>query len=110
MNPQAKPSQESKRDYWQQQIKTWKRSGLSQKQYCRSRSLALSTFCYWKKRLNNLELTSSKFYPLTIPSSLPESNDTGLMLRVGPKQIQVEIREDFSPTALKKLITVLEQL
>ncbi len=111
MNSQLKSSQEAKRVYWQQQIKAWKKSGLSQKQYCLSRSLALSTFCYWKKRFNNSVLSSPpKFYPLTIPTSLPESTDAGLMLLVGPKQIQVKIQEDFSPTALKKLITVLEQL
>lgn len=110
MNPQLKSSQEAKRDYWQQQIKAWKKSGLSQKQYCRSWSLALSTFCYWKKRLNNSAPASPNFYPLTIPACLPESTDAGLMLLVGPKQIQIKVQKDFSPTALKKLITILEQL
>lgn len=110
MNSQYKSGQESKRDYWQQQIKTWKRSGLSQKQYCRSRSLALSTFCYWKKRLNNKKPATPKFYPLTIPASQPGPTDTGLTLLVGPKQIQIQIQKDFSPTVLKKLIATLEQL
>lgn len=110
MSSQSKSSQESKHDYWQQQIKTWKRSGLSQKQYCRSRSLALSTFCYWKKKLNNEKPATPKFYPLTIPQSLEEPTESSLMVLVGPKQFQVQIKKDFSPAALKKLIATLEQL
>lgn len=110
MNSQSKASQESKRDYWRQQIKNWKRSGLSQKQYCRSRSLALSTFCYWKRRLNTQEPATPKFYPLAIPASPMEPSETGLTLLVGPKQFQVQIKKDFSPATLKKLIATLEQL
>ena len=110
MNSQSKSSLESKRDYWQHHIKTWKRSGLSQKQYCRSRSLAYSTFCYWKRRLNNQEPVTPKFYPLAVPASSPDPTEAGLMLLVGPKQIQIHIKKDFSPTVLKKLIATLEQL
>lgn len=110
MSSQSKASQESKRDYWRQQIKTWKRSGLSQKQYCRSRSLALSTFCYWKRRLNNQQPATPKFYPLAIPASPQEPTEEGLVLLVGPKQFQVQVKNDFSPATLKKLIATLEQL
>lgn len=42
MNPQSKTSQEEKSAYWQQHIKAWNRSGLSQKHYCRSRALTLT--------------------------------------------------------------------
>jgi len=110
MNSQSKSILESKRDYWQHHIKTWKRSGLSQKQYCRSRSLALSTFCYWKRRLNNQEQTTPKFYPLAIPASPLKSTDAGLMLLVGPKQFQIHIKKNFSSVTLGKLIVTLEQL
>ncbi len=40
-----------KKAYWQQQIRNWKTSGLSQKQFCRRQSLALSTFSYWPNDL-----------------------------------------------------------
>jgi hypothetical protein len=110
MSSQSKSSQESKRDYWQHQIKTWERSGLSQKQYCHSRSLALSTFCYWKRRLNNQQPATPKFYPLAIPASPLEPTESSLMILVGPKQFQVQIKKDFSPATLKKLIATLEQL
>ncbi len=110
MNPQSKSSQESKSDYWQQHIKTCKRSGLSQKQYCRSRSLALSTFGYWKRRLNNPHPKTPRFFPLTIPAPPLNPSDAGLMLLVGSKQFKIEIKEGFFPITLKKLIATLEQL
>jgi hypothetical protein len=47
---------------------------------------------------------------LAIPASPPEPTEAGLMLLVGPKQLQVQIHKDFSPATLKKLIATLEQL
>lgn len=108
MSSQTKSSHKAKRDYWQQQIRTWKTSGLTQKQYCRSNSIALSTFCYWKSKISRAEPTAPRFYPLAIPPSLSEPPDAGLMLVVGQKQFKVQIQEKFSPTALKKLIAILE--
>lgn len=99
-----------KKVYWQQQIRNWKTSGLSQKQFCRRQSLALSTFSYWKRRIELPEAEITKFYPLSIPPPITPPADTGLLLLVDRKRFAIEIKEVFSPTALKKLITVLEQL
>ena len=110
MISQPKSSQESKHDYWQLQIENWKRSGLSQKQYCRNRSIPLSTFCYWKKKLNDQVSAKTKFYPLAIPGPHSQPPEPGLVLLVGPKQFQVQIKNDFSPATLKKLIATLDQL
>ena len=52
MGSQSESKTQCKQDYWKEQIQNWKISGLSQKQYCLDHSLALSTFCYWKRRLN----------------------------------------------------------
>ena len=101
---------DAKLDYWQQQIRSWKASGLGQKQYCQSASVPLSTFCYWKSKIKNQHPGTPKFYPLTIPLSPPEAPQTGLMLLVGVKQFQIEINEDFSPILLKRLIATLEEL
>ena len=103
---------ELKREYWQQQISDCKVSGLSQKRYCQRHSLALSTFYYWKSRINNPESSTPIFYPLAIPTSHrhTRSPDAGLLLLVGKKRFQVEIKKDFSSTTLEKLITTLEQL
>ena len=110
MGVEERNSHAVKVEYWREQIREWKTSGLSQKQFCHSRSLALSTFCYWKRRINNPEPIPPRFYPLTIPASPGIPPDADLVLLVGPKQFQIQIKKDFSPTVLRKLITTLEQL
>jgi len=100
----------TKRDYWQQHITSWQDSGLSQKEYCHKNSIAPSSFCYWKSKISKTETTSPKFFPLALAPSLPEPSGAGLKLQVGSKDFQIHLNEDFSPTALKKLIVVLEQL
>ena len=101
---------QTKEEYWQKQINDWKASGLNQKQFCQSRSLALSTFCYWKSKANRNESLTPQFYPLTVPVLPDNSSDAGLILLVGPKQFQVEIKKDFSGSALKRLVTTLEEI
>jgi hypothetical protein len=101
---------QTKEKYWQEQINDWKASGLNQKQFCLSRSLALSTFCYWKSKTNRIESPTQKFYPLTVPVLPGYSSDAGLILLVGSKQYQVQIKKDFSGTALKRLVTTLEEI
>ena len=83
MKSRSKSTFKPKREYWQHQTNSWKTSGLSQKQYCQSRSLALSTFCYWKRKLNNQAPATPKFYPLAIPASPLEPNEAGLILLLG---------------------------
>jgi hypothetical protein len=110
MNNRPKSSSKTKNDFWKQQISHWKSSGLSQKQYCQSRSIALSTFCYWKSKNRSAESAAPKFYPLTIPTARPQPAAAGLTLLVGPKQFAIQINDSFSPATLKNLIATLEQL
>ncbi len=110
MESRSKSLHKTKDEYWQKQIGDWKVSGLSQKQFCLSRSLALSTFCYWKSKINRIKSNTPKFYPLTVPVLDENSSDAGLMLLVGSKQFQVQIKNDFSQTALKRLIATLEEI
>ena len=39
-----------KLSYWQQHFTHWKSSGLSQRAYCASAGLSLSTFDYWRRQ------------------------------------------------------------
>jgi len=99
-----------KKVYWHQQIRNWKTSGLSQKHFCQRELLALSTFSYWKRKIEDTATEKIKFYPLSIPAPTAQTVDSGLQLLIGKKRFVVEIKEDFSSTALKKLISTLEQL
>ena len=110
MEPRSTSRSNVKKVFWQQQIRNWKASGLSQKQFCRRQALALSTFSYWKRRIEIPQAEDIKFYPLSIPAPKPHPADSGLRLLVGNKRFTIEFKEEFSPTALKNLLSTLEQL
>jgi hypothetical protein len=106
----AKSKKNDQAEYWKSQIKNWRASELSQKQFYRRESLAFSTFCYWKRKIERGTNPAVEFYPLTLASraAIPES--TGLLLLVCQKRFAVEIKENFSPTALTQLVSALEHL
>ena len=105
---------EQKKTYWQEHIKAWRQCGLSQAHYCKLRSLALSTFQYWRRKI--IEDSNNEppcFYPLAVMPSieaLDKSSPGILRVILGDRRFVLEIGEDFSEKALKKLIAALEQL
>lgn len=101
-----------KKTYWQEHIQAWGQSCVSQANFCKARSLALSTFQYWRSKIGQGGNDSPRFYPLTVKPSLEASNKTPGVLRVilGDRRFVLEIGEEFSETTLKKLIITLEQL
>lgn len=108
-----KTKTESKAKFWKRHIESCNRSSLTQAQYCKENSLALATFCYWKKRLKMTRQAKPRFYPLTVQSAQQEksqSSSAGLSLALGKDKFRIDISEDFSAIALKKLITTLEGL
>lgn len=103
-------SKEEKRRYWQRQIESWRQSGLSQAEYCRINSLPIKNFGYWKKRNCRLTGEPLNFFPLVLSSPLRTQEPSSLQLTIQEKRFTIEIKEDFSPTILKKLILSLEEL
>lgn len=110
MEPRSTSSTNVKKAYWQQQIHNWENSGLSQKMFCQGQSLALSTFSYWKRKIAISKTETVQFYSLSLPEPIQRPTDSGLLLLVGQKRFGIEVKEDFSPTTLKKLILMLEQI
>ena len=96
--------------YWKNQINNWRTSELSQKQFCQRESLAFSTFCYWKRKIERGTNPAVEFYPLTLAPSTAIPESTGLLLLVCQKRFAVEIKENFSLTALTQLVSALEHL
>ena len=65
---------------WQQIIEQQLESGLSQKDFCQSRQISLSTFSNWKRKLKQVDNTSpSNAEPVSdlnwieLPAGLPAS-------------------------------------
>jgi hypothetical protein len=60
-------SPESRRAYWQDHIKKWRRSGQSKRAYCRAQGLNLASFYRWCGKLDVGADKKPKFIPLQLP-------------------------------------------
>ena len=114
MKHEQPESKLAKRQYWQEHIESWKRSGLSQAEYCRLNSLRLKNFWYWKKRYSGKTSEQLRFFPLAlVPTKAAKtikSQPASLQLTLQEQRFRIEIGENFSPSVLKGLILTLEQL
>jgi len=59
---------EEKPSFWQSQVSSWRRSRLSQAQFCRDHNLKVRDFGYWKRKLSWTS-ESVRFVPLQVQSS-----------------------------------------
>ncbi|MFH2124051.1 MAG: IS66 family insertion sequence element accessory protein TnpB [Pseudomonadota bacterium] len=114
MKHEQPESKLAKQQYWQEHIESWKRSGLSQTEYCRLNSLRLKNFWYWKKRYSGKTSEQLRFFPLAlVPAKTVgaiKSQPASLQLTLQEQRFRIEIGENFSPSVLKGLILTLEQL
>jgi len=95
-----------KPSYWQAQVSSWRGSGLNQAQFCRDHNLKVRDFGYWKRKLARSSSAVS-FVPLRVKSLSAVPSPLGLVLESG---LRIEVREGFSPGALKDLIHTLREL
>ena len=118
--PKASKSTMDKRRYWAGHHDDWRKSGLSQGEYCRRHSLSQSSLAYWRKKLVPLAETKqlSKHSAVTIVPvpflepplrSQVRPASEALMVHVG-RGFKIEVRSDFAPDLLEKLVLTLERL
>jgi hypothetical protein len=99
-------TRKEKPSYWQAQVSSWRRSGLSQAQFCRDHNLKVRNFGYWKCKFSRSSSAVS-FVPLRVRSTPSPSSSLGLVLESG---LRIEVREGFSPGTLRDLIHTLRSL
>lgn len=106
----------AKQKHWGNHISCWRKSGLTQRQYCLRQGIAISTFSYWIRKLGKgAEITGpTRFYPITVKntSTLPDKIGfhTGIRLSLCNDKFKIDLEKEFSGTALKKLIATLETI
>jgi hypothetical protein len=62
---------EAKQAYWGKRIAQWRDSGLSQRVFCETQGLALSTFQWWRKRLGEGRGAQPSFLPIALTGAAP---------------------------------------
>lgn len=100
-----------KKEYWTSHIKEWKKSGLSQIDYCKQNNLSRHRFTYWKCK-GDKKSKSMTFIPvLHKPSpTLPIINSTAQLKVLIGDQYRIEIGDGFSPDTLSRLMYTLERM
>lgn len=65
----------TKQGRWAKLVGDWERSGHSQREFCRRRRLALSTFQWWRRKLHDAPVAegTARFLPLELaaPAAAP---------------------------------------
>ena len=51
------------KEQWQQRLKSWRESGLNQKQWCEQNNVRQHRFWYWKKKLEEIPVAQGKNKP-----------------------------------------------
>ena len=99
--------------FWRDTIQCWKASGKRKAVFCREQTIALSTFCYWQRRLQ-VNNPGPVFYPVVVSlkQNVVERRTQPASLRVlfAGKQHSIEIQGDFSENVLRKLVSTLEAM
>jgi hypothetical protein len=57
----------AKRALWSGRIEQWKRSGETQREFCAARSIALSSFRWWRARLGTDKISRQEAQSLFVP-------------------------------------------
>ena len=104
---------DQKKEFWKNHIEECEKGGLSQVEYCQAHKIPLSTFGYWKRKLNQGVKTKPVFYPIAIaPDHSRNDNEhtTGLILHLQNRRFSLEIENGFSASTLSRVVSTLEKL
>ena len=105
-------------NFWKLKVQKFETSSLSVKEFCDRESVALSTFSRWLRTLRKSDRQES-FIPLEVvppedsektpkasESSSPPVDSRCFKLFI-KGALFLEIKEDFSPTTLRKIVSAL---
>ncbi|SHO48972.1 IS66 family insertion sequence element accessory protein TnpA, partial [Desulfopila aestuarii] len=79
MKTEHSKNRSAKQEYWQEHIRSWESSGLTQSSYCRENMLSLATFGYWRRK-SSLKVSHEpqpRFFPLAVQSQVQEKQSSG---------------------------------
>lgn len=92
-------------DFWNNQIKSWKESGLSQSEYCRQNNIDEQLFSKWKIRLSKNNENKFVRVPVKLKNSFSNLSEIELLIK---ENYTIKVHSGFNPETLKRLIKVIE--
>jgi hypothetical protein len=92
-----------KRAFWEEQIRFWQESGLSQSEYCKRQGIRQSQWFYWRRRCRDTE-TGLTLVPLKLPSINGKSLSSPVIRIITPNGFTIELDAEAPVTSLPQLI------
>lgn len=89
-----------KREFWEEQIRFWQESGLSQSEYCKRHGIRSSQWFYWRRRCRDTE--GLTLVPLKLPSL--NAHKAPVIRIITPNGFTIELDADEPATSLTNLI------
>jgi len=96
---------------WQAHVNALAKSGLSRAEYCRQHNLSYHALTYWKQKLSRPSSNKTTLVPVTLSAALirnSEQHNQAELQIILPGKMSVAVGNNFSPTTLSRLLTVLE--
>jgi hypothetical protein len=99
------------REYWTEEVRRWRTSGLTQKHYCIREGISLERLGTWKRRLDR-EGQKQTGALVAVPSRIVSSalHVSATIKVVIDERYRVEIPDAFSPATLETVLHVLNRL
>lgn len=110
-----------KHRFWSTQLHAWRKSGLTQAEFCRRQGIRRRLFCWWKRRLTGME-APVRLIPVTVRSgaqaeerstrpaaAAARDTSSGLTL-VTSGGYRIEVADGFAPDTLARLLAALRAL
>jgi hypothetical protein len=105
---------EDKRKFWEGHVEKWRRSGITQAEYCRRHNLSRKSFTYWKGRMKGAAKSVS-FVPVKVVD-VPEKavawgdagSSSGIVLY--KDGYRIEVMEGFNVEVLGQVLRILGEL
>jgi hypothetical protein len=97
--------------YWAAHLKALEQSGLSRAEYCRRNHLSYHALTYWLRKGQTQSNHEMALVPITLPPPTTKKNvnTSSASLKITLSGgIGVEVGDDFSESALSRLLSVLE--
>jgi hypothetical protein len=92
------------RERWQQYIEGFKSSGLTRKAYCEKNQINVSTFDYWREKLDPSEKRKHRDAGW-IPLRIADVSEPGIDIRIG--KINILVKPGFDRSLLIELLQTI---
>jgi hypothetical protein len=111
MAQRQEKSQRGSQTVWQAHVHKQQKSGLSRAEYCRRQNLSYHALTYWTRKLSHPRPDSPILVPVPLKNVRHRSSaaepGSGIKITLGGN-IAIEVSENFSSSALVRVIAVLE--